>query len=329
MSGRRPAATLAGVLSAGRIRALRQPRAAVDPWRPLGVELEEERTLDGRRVPALTVFLAGAECPFTCVFCDLWRFTLDGPTPPGALPAQLERALAEAGSLPATTRVKLYNASNFFEARAVPPADLPAIARLVAGFERVVVECHPRLVGAGCLAFAERLEGRLEVAMGLETAHPETLARLGKSMDLAAFDAAACRLRRAGIALRVFVLVGAPYLPAGTTVEWALRSAVHALEAGAQTISLIPVRGGNGALERLAREGHWRPPTLADLEAAVDRAMAAVGGRAVVAADLWDAGRLPSCRHCRERRLERLRRLALEGVSRSRVACARCAGEPA
>src|SRR3989442_2597209 len=30
---------------------------------------------------ALTVFLSGAECPFTCSFCDLWRWTIDEPTP--------------------------------------------------------------------------------------------------------------------------------------------------------------------------------------------------------------------------------------------------------
>ncbi|MCB1036985.1 MAG: hypothetical protein KDD47_24370 [Acidobacteria bacterium] len=80
------------------MRALRPARPPVDPWRPLGWQLERERTVEGALEPALTVFLAGAECPFTCVFCDLWRHTLEGPTPAGALPAQLSAALEKASA---------------------------------------------------------------------------------------------------------------------------------------------------------------------------------------------------------------------------------------
>jgi len=58
----------------------------------MAIVVEEERAVHGME-RAATVFLAGAECPFTCSFCDLWRWTLDGPTPPGALPAQLSKAL--------------------------------------------------------------------------------------------------------------------------------------------------------------------------------------------------------------------------------------------
>ena len=160
-----------------RIRALRGPRPAIDPGRALGHLWEEERTPSGELAPALTLFLAGAECPFTCVYCDLWRHTLEVPTPPGALPEQVEAALGAALAEPeaapvAATRLKLYNASNFFDSRAVPRADLAVLAELARPFERVVVECHPKLVGEGCLRFGEQLEGRLEVAMGLETIHP-------------------------------------------------------------------------------------------------------------------------------------------------------------
>ena len=65
----------------------------------------------------------------------------------------------------------------------MPAADDAAIAALVAPFRRVVVECHPRRVGARALAFARRLPGRLEVAMGLETVHPEALVRLRKKIE--------------------------------------------------------------------------------------------------------------------------------------------------
>ncbi|MEE8526196.1 MAG: radical SAM protein, partial [Thermoanaerobaculia bacterium] len=261
---------------ARRIRALRPPKPGVDPWRPIDVLREEERLPDGRRVPALTVFLAGSECPFTCVFCDLWRFTLDGPTPPGAIPDQLRKAfdkvdVGPAGSGPGAI-VKLYNASNFFDAKAVPPEDDAEIARLVNPFARVVVESHPKLVGRRCLRFAERLDGKLQVAMGLETVHP-VLPRLGKQATLDDFRRAAALLTDHGVEMRAFVLIGAPFIPAEELIEWVERSAAYAFEHGAVHVSLIPVRGGNGELERLERAGDFTPPTLGNVEEAVERCL--------------------------------------------------------
>src|SRR3979409_1805690 len=77
-----------------RIRGLRPAKPFVDPWVAHGSALlEDERTSRGGGERTVTVFLAGAECPFTCSFCDLWRWTLAGPTPPGALTIQLARGL--------------------------------------------------------------------------------------------------------------------------------------------------------------------------------------------------------------------------------------------
>ena len=302
------------------MRAARPPRPPVDAWRPLGQHVEDERT-PGGLARTLTVFLAGAECPFTCVFCDLWRQTTVAPTPPGALPHQLRLALASVhGETP--RRLKLYNASNFFEPRAVPPADLPALAALAAGFEVVTVECHPRLVLAShaWVAFAGALRGRLEIAMGLETVHPDASARLGKQMTLAEYDAACLRLRAQGVGLRAFVLLGVPFVPAGEAVAWTVRSVEHALARGADVVSIIPVRGGNGTLERLAAEGTFHAPTLRQLE---DALAAAIGhGPGVVLADLWDAERLAACALCRAPRLERLARMNARGVLEPRVPCA-------
>jgi hypothetical protein len=306
------------------IRALRPPKAPVDPWRPLGVLREEERTPQGAIEEGLTVFLAGAECPWTCVFCDLWRHTLDGPTPPGAIPRQIELALG--GSPPPSGGfIKLYNASNFFDPRAVPREDWPAIAKWLAPFERVVVECHPKMVGKGCQRFAELLQGRLEVAMGLETAQPEGLARLNKGMTVEDFDRAAGRLLAAGIAVRAFVLVGAPYVEPREAIDWAVRSAEHALEAGATVVSLIPVRGGNGELERLAAEGLFTPPTLADIEQAFDRSLErSADSCGLVQIDAWDLERFATCTHCAKARLERLTRIRLSGEPEPREACEAC-----
>jgi radical SAM enzyme (TIGR01210 family) len=304
------------------IRSLRPAKRAVDPFTPIAQFWETERTAEGPDIAALTLFLAGAECPFTCVFCDLWRETLDGSTPPGALPAQLRAAFAAAGPLPQPCAVKLYNASNFFEPRAVPLEDEAEILALLAPFSRVTVECHPRLVGSRCVGFAARLAGRLEVAMGLETVHEEALARLNKGMTLADFDRAAEILADAGIGLRAFVLVGAPFLPAAENVEWAVRSAGHAFDRGAERVSLIPVRGGNGAMEALREAGEWTPPDLEQLETALELCLELEGG--IVTADLWDARRFASCPDCAEGRLARLARMNATGQAEPRSPCSRC-----
>lgn len=307
------------------VRSLRPPKQEVDPWHPVGTCWEDERVLGEGVVRVLTVFLAGAECRYACVYCDLWRHTLTGPTPAGATPAQLRSALQDAQPLPSAAAIKLYNSSNFFDPRAVPPRDDTAVAELLAPFARVTVECHPRLVGQRCAEFAERVPGRLEVAMGLETIHPTALPRLNKRMTLTDFDRAAHRLTTAGIAIRTFVLLSPPFVPPSEAVESAVSTTRHAVDRGATHVSLVPVRPGNGALEELRRSGAFTPPTLTQLEDALDEAIAIEGG--VVTADLWDVQRLASCADCRERRLTRLARMNLSGRREARVRCASCQGE--
>jgi radical SAM enzyme (TIGR01210 family) len=308
-------------LSTAAIRRLRGPKPSVSAERAVGAQWEEERGPDGVRA-AYTVFLTGAECPFTCVFCDLWQHTLDGPTPPGALPTQLEQALDAGGAIPPGAAIKLYNASNFFDPRAVPPDDLPAIAALVRPFDRVVVECHPKLVGAPCRRFADLLSGSLEVAMGLETVEPGALARLNKGMTVEDFDGASRWLAEQGIGLRAFVLLGAPYVPVDATDAWAVASVRHAVEAGAAAVSLIPVRAGNGATQALAAAGDFREPTLSTLAAALARCLPSP--RAVVAADTWDLGRFRSCAACDDRTIAAIHTMNATGRPAELEPCAAC-----
>ena len=241
-----------------RIRSLRPPRRPVDLRHPIHVTVEDERRRDGRVSTTLTVFLAGAECPFTCVFCDLWRHTTPNSTPPGAIPAQIRDALKGAPSA-LGAQIKLYNASNFFDHRAVPEDDDLEILHLVKKFDRVIVECHPKLVGPRCERWAQHLEGRLQVALGLETIHPEALARLNKKADLGDYERAIAILRDFDADWRAFVLIGAPFVPPEESVEWTARSAAWAAENGAAHVTLIPTRGGNGEMERLAEQGLLPP----------------------------------------------------------------------
>ena len=190
--------------------------------------------------------------------CDLWKNTLEAPTPRGAIPAQMRFALER---LPSANVLKLYNAGSFFDRAAIPREDHEEIASLARGFERVVVECHPALVGESSLRFRDLLGGPdLQVALGLETANEEILRRLNKGMTVADFESACRFLAAHAIGVRSFVLVGLPFL---RREEWAdaTRASVDvSFRAGAEVVSLIPTRLGNGAMEELQRQGQFEPP---------------------------------------------------------------------
>jgi radical SAM enzyme (TIGR01210 family) len=268
--------------------------------------------------------------------CDLWKNTLEAPTPKGAIPEQIRFAL---GRLPSANVLKLYNAGSFFDRAAIPKEDHAEIASIARGFERVVVECHPALVGDSSLRLRDLLGGpRLQVALGLETADEEILRRLNKGMTVADFENACRFLAAHGIGIRSFVLVGLPFL---RREEWpaATRASIEtSFRAGAEVVSLIPTRPGNGAMEELQRQGQFEPPELSDLERAIedflegkegDTQSAGIGhletaiedflegeegnGRSsgIVLADLWNADALAAPTCCRAARIERLRSMNL------------------
>jgi uncharacterized Fe-S cluster-containing MiaB family protein len=295
----------------------RGPREAHDAWRHQGMIVEDERAEDGAIARVATVFLTGRECPWRCVMCDLWRYTIEEDTPVGAIPAQIAAArqavCASAGAwaesrVPRVSRIKLYNAGSFFDTRAVPESDYDDIAAQLVGLESVVVESHPALIGARVDRFldalarqrarsgrddaprSEALLPRLEVAMGLETAHPDALERLHKRVTLERFAQAAGDLRRRDVALRVFLLISPPFIPADEQDAWLLRSVDFAFACGASVVSLVPTRPGNGALEALQEEGRFTAPTLEDIERSFAAALVhAQRGRIFV--DLWDLER--------------------------------------
>ena len=301
------------------ILSRRPAREKRDPYFPYEYFVEEECAERGVVVPVATIFLTNRECPFRCLMCDLWRNTLTESVPVGAIPAQIDHALL---NLPPARQIKLYNSGSFFDPRAIPPQDYEAVAQRVQGFDKVIVENHPALIGDACLRFRDMLNGTLEVAIGLETAHPGVLARLNKRMTLDQFSIAARFVRRNGIDLRVFILVQPPYLPAAEALYWAERSLDFAMEQGATAAVLIPTRGGNGAMEELTASGQFEPPSLKTLEEAMEYGLSLKAGRVFV--DLW--GMRERCADCHPQRLARLRRMNLQQAFIEKISCARCLG---
>ncbi len=301
------------------ILAARPAKNVVDPWRPYHYLVEPEFTHQGSVADVGTIFLTNRECPFRCLMCDLWKNTTDETVPEGAILAQMEWALER---MPPVRHLKLYNSGNFFDPQAIPSAELPRIAERASGLETLIVECHPRLIGRRCFEFHELLVPEFEVAMGLETAHPDVLRALNKQMTLADFEHAAGQLRHHGVAVRAFILLRPPYLDEADGLRWAKRSLDFAWNAGVECCVIIPTRGGNGVMERLEGDGEFEQPRLESLEAAVEFGLARRAGR--VFADLWDIERLVRCRQCGAKRVRRLQVMNLSQTIPPPVECSDC-----
>jgi hypothetical protein len=259
----------------------------VTSQRPYACLREAERQADGRMASGMTVFLVNRECPWRCAMCDLWRYTLPGRGAAGSIARQIDIALREAGT-EGMEWVKLYNAGSFFDLGAIPAEDYPGIAERCRAFSRVIVECHPSLVGRALVRFRDLLGPavRLEVAMGLETAHPLALEQLNKRFDLEGFCRAARFILENQCDLRVFLLARPPFVPLQEVDLWLERSIDFAFECGADPVVIIPTRVGNGAMDRLVRMGLHSPPAFSLLERGMEYGLSRRRGRVFV--DLWD-----------------------------------------
>lgn len=303
-------------LSDAEILAARPAKNTLNPLQPYAYLVEPECAADGTIVEVATVFLTNKECPFHCLMCDLWRNTLDDRVPSEAITTQIEFALNQLGP---AQQIKLYNSGNFFDRQAIPHEEFPAIAKRVNEFQRVIVETHPRLCTPAACEFRDLLNGELEVALGLETVHPEVLARLNKQMTLDDFDNSVEWLLSEQIHVRAFLMLRPPYLSEEEGVEWAVKSLEHAFRRGVECCAIIPARSGNGAMEQLAVAGHFESPTLRSLEQVHEIGIGMQRGRVFV--DLWDAERLTACPRCSAARRERLDQMNLAQTILPRIEC--------
>lgn len=301
------------------ILAARGPRNAINPRRAYHSLVEEEFSASGTVEDVATIFLSNKECPFRCLMCDLWKNTTVDKVPDGAITEQIRRAL---DTLPPAKHIKLYNSGNFFDAQAIPRAEFTAITKLVAEFDTLIVENHPKLCNESCVQFAQHCKPQLEIAMGLETSHAPTLAMLNKQMTTDDFARACEFLLRHAIRIRAFILLRPPATTEEQGIERAIDSVRFAFDCGVNCCAVIPTRPGNGIMEQLHAAGTYSPPVLTSLETVLNETLAWKRGR--VFADLWDAEKFGQCERCIKPRIERLNRMNLTQTLQPLVSCEYC-----
>ena len=307
------------ILDSRWILSHRGAKNEIETHRPYAWMVEKERRPNGEIEDVAIIFLSNKECSFKCLMCDLWKNTTDDSVLPGAIPRQIEWALEQ---LPATRHIKLYNSGSFFDKRAIPLADYDPIAELVEPFETVIVESHPNLIGEKCLDFRDKIRGQLEVAIGLETVQPEVLARLNKQMTLEDFKRGVTFLRNNKINSRAFILLRPPFMSEEEGIYWAKKSIDFAFDCQMESCTVIPVRGGNGAMEELMKNGDFETPDLTSLETVLAYGIAQMRG--LVFVDLWDLELFSDCSTCYPDRLERLNHMNLTQQLTGEIVCRDC-----
>ena len=303
-------------ISTSWILSHRGSKNKVDPFKPYGWLVEKERSASGNIEDTGIIFLTNRECQYRCLMCDLWKNTTDESVPVGAIARQIEWALEK---MPDIRHLKIYNSGSFFDELAIAESEYKNIAALVSSYETVIVECHPKRIDEKCLRFRDQIKTELQIALGLETVNREILMRLNKKVTLEDFERSVKYLTENGILSRAFILLRTPFMTEEEGVYWAKKSFDFAFDKGIECCTVIPVRGGNGAMEELAKNGHFSPPELTSLEEVLEYGIGLKQGR--VFADTWDLGLFSKCDKCLDLRTQRINMMNLTQGIMDHVEC--------
>ena len=138
-------------------------------------------------------------------------------------------------------------------------------------------------------------------------------------MTLGDFSESVDFLSQNKISSRAFILLKPPFLSEEEGIHWAKRSIDYAFGRGVECCTVIPVRGGNGAMEHLHKMGHFEVPEIQSLETVLEYGIQLRLGR--VFADVWDLSLFSKCDNCLEARTKRLEAMNLTQSIGKEVAC--------
>ena len=243
--------------SGGRARRRRDPREPVSVWR-------EKEHLDGKLVDAGVVILRTSGCAHSkgsgCTMCG-YNVESSVEVSEQDLHRQLEKAFP---SVDGVGFLKVYTSGSFLDEREMPASVRGSVLRWCAERgARLLFESRAEFVTDDSLAGPLALHDDIEVAIGLESANDRVLKyAINKDMTVADFEAAANTVKKAGAALRSYVLLKPPFLTEAEAVEDAKATMRYAAPRS-HTISLNPVNVQSGTtVERLWRTWAYRPPWL-------------------------------------------------------------------
>jgi hypothetical protein len=222
---------------------------------------KEDDVLDGAKVRAMVVIFRTTGCWWSrkagCLMCG-YNQVSDSSITAQDLHLQLQSALRryEGESL-----VKIYTSGSFLDEREIPPEVREGIFEAFAASKRILFESRPEFVTDETLGALPG--GRAQVALGLESANDEVLARsVRKGFKVADYERAARCLNANGVPLRTYLLLKPPYLTEGQAMRDTIRS-IRFAAPFSESISINPLNvQRDTVVESLFRRGDFRPPWL-------------------------------------------------------------------
>lgn len=215
---------------------------------------------------AFVVILRTSGCAWAakggCLMCGYSSESLPGVCQED-IDAQAAKALAKYSG---EAVVKIYTSGSFLDEKEIPDPARVWQAFLDAGSRKLLVESRPEFIEPS-LPVIESFRGKLEVAMGLETASDRVRERCArKGFSFADFAEASKMLRSAGSNVRAYLLLKPPFLGEADAMADA-RSSVEKASAHSDVISLNPVNVQRRTfVERMWRRAEYRPPWLWSLK---------------------------------------------------------------
>ena len=245
--------------------------------------------------------------------CGYAKDTLGRSATPAELAEQLDRALARYQEEP---YVKVYTSGSFLDDREVDPASRAALVRAFSGrARRLLFETLPEFATSETLEpLREAFSGEVEVALGLESTHPDVLGRLvHKNAPPREYLDAGDRVRALGLRAKAYLLLKPPYLTESEAIRDVLASIVEA-SPHFDALSVNPVHIQNGTVvEWMYHRGRYRPPWLWSVVETL-RAGAPLRGPSRLVS-FPTAGGLPrgphNCKQCDSRVLEAIENASL------------------
>ena len=221
--------------------------------------------MDGRLEDALVIIMRTGGCRWAktsgCLMCGYSRDTYDGKITTADLTAQYNRAMEKYSG---QKIVKIFNSGSFLDENEIPPEVRDAILKdLDEKAARIVIESRAEFITDDVLDKLGEITGKLEVALGLETASDEiNKSCVNKGATFDDYKQAAGMIHRHGYRVRSYVLLKPPFLTESDAITdtWNTMEKIRNIT---DVISINPVNVQKWTVvEKLWKNRQYRPPWL-------------------------------------------------------------------
>ena len=238
---------------------------------------KERDMSSGKTVDAMVIIMRTNGCAWAkrggCTMCGYASASLSGVSSDDLM-RQLDQAAQRYGNEPF---VKIYTSGSFLDVNEIPKEVRDSIFERFKGAERILFESRPEFINEDVL---RTLPKNVTIALGLESSDPEVLEiSVRKGFTPEDSRKAGTMIKKAGLAVRTYLLLKPPYMSERDSIEDTVSSVMFA-SGFSDEISINPVNVQKFTqLERMWKKGDYRPPWIWSLIEVMRRCSGKVSAR--------------------------------------------------